>query len=380
VTLADRVAQCRVPFRVQNLGTGRVAVLNNTANCAADVVRCPLRFVLSDELTRLCTALAYSRGARTLDCADLLHVPGELVWVEWSSVPWQRELAQYGFAAGDPRGDRGGRRGALIRSSPDGRRGTVRTFWTNEDNADAVASSVEAYFDFDTSRDEAPEPPDGDVSEAFTVSDRARTDGGILCRSFRFRYERSWREYYQEASLSGAQRRALAQHTLGTIAIDIAVLLVFFLLLATRSGLPRRVEGVTRLNRKRVKAGKAPLLEHIAVSCPLLPVLRTAGLEDGGGTRRNPRLHHVRGHLFRRGSALFWRVPHLRGSARLGAVITRTVTWTFDENTGLQADYGNRHVHRTVSADEDSQVLTVHNTGKHPSGATRDDTLVFDRE
>lgn len=326
-----------------------MVLLNNTANCAADVVRCPLRYVLSDELTRLCTALAYSKGARTLECADLLHVPGELVWIEWSNLPWQRELAQYGFAASDPCGEGGGRRGALIRSSPDGRRGMVRTFWTNEDKADALTSSVEAYFDFDTLPEESPKPPDGDVSESFTVSDNARTHGGILSRSFRFRYERSWREYYQQARLSGAQRRALQWHALGTIAIDIAVLLVFFLLLATRSGLPRRVEGVDRLNRKRIKTGKAPLLEHIAVSCPLLPVLQTARL-DGGSTRRNPRLHHVRGHLFRRGSALLWRVPHLRGSARSGAVISRTVTWNFDENGSVRADHCNGHMHRAAAA------------------------------
>jgi hypothetical protein len=36
----------------------------------------------------------------------------------------------------------------------------------------------------------------------------------------------------------------------------------------------------------------------------------------------------------RRGSQLFWRVPHLRGSARSGVVRTRTVIWTFDGATG----------------------------------------------
>jgi hypothetical protein len=40
----------------------------------------------------------------------------------------------------------------------------------------------------------------------------------------------------------------------------------------------------------------------------------------------------VRGHLVRRGAELFWRVPHLRGNARFGAVRTRTVTWTFGAN------------------------------------------------
>jgi hypothetical protein len=33
----------------------------------------------------------------------------------------------------------------------------------------------------------------------------------------------------------------------------------------------------------------------------------------------------------RRGTQIFWRVPHLRGSARSGVVRTRTVTWTFEK-------------------------------------------------
>jgi hypothetical protein len=36
----------------------------------------------------------------------------------------------------------------------------------------------------------------------------------------------------------------------------------------------------------------------------------------------------------RRGSQLFWRVPHLRGSWRAGVVRTRTVTWTMDGPVG----------------------------------------------
>jgi hypothetical protein len=36
----------------------------------------------------------------------------------------------------------------------------------------------------------------------------------------------------------------------------------------------------------------------------------------------------------RRGSQLFWRVPHLRGSCRAGVVRTRTVTWTIDGPVG----------------------------------------------
>ncbi|MGH8131675.1 MAG: hypothetical protein ACRETG_00015 [Steroidobacteraceae bacterium] len=330
--LADRVAQCREPFLIQDGTTGRITRLSNSADFADEVSRCPFRFVLSDELARLCTALAYSKGARTLACADLLHVPAELVWVEWCHLPWQRELEQYGFPIHDPRSDRGGRRGALIRSTPDGRRGTVRTFWTDENETGVLASGVEAYFDLDISHDEEPEPPDEEASSTLRVSDHAQAGEDVLHRCFRFRFERSWREYYDCASLSIARREALMRHALGTIAIDIPVILAFFLLLATRSSLPRRAETLTRLNRARLKAGQAPLLEHIEVNCPLLPAFRTGDLEYSSGPRRRPRLHRVRGHLFRRGSQLFWRIPHLRGSARSGTVFTRTVTWTFDQN------------------------------------------------
>jgi hypothetical protein len=45
--------------------------------------------------------------------------------------------------------------------------------------------------------------------------------------------------------------------------------------------------------------------------------------------RLSPRLHHVRGHIVRRGASVFWRSPHMRGSARLGQVRSRTVDLTY---------------------------------------------------
>ena len=43
--------------------SGKVTALNNTADCAGLVARSSLRYVLSDDLTRLCADLAYSKGA-----------------------------------------------------------------------------------------------------------------------------------------------------------------------------------------------------------------------------------------------------------------------------------------------------------------------------
>src|SRR5579863_9999524 len=124
--LADRLAQCRTPFVVQNMKDGSITHLNNASAFSQEIARCATRYVLSDELTRLCAALAYSKGTRTLACADLLHVPAERVWIEWCEAPWLAELTRYGFKT-DEQSIVGGRRGALIRSSATGRRGLIRT-------------------------------------------------------------------------------------------------------------------------------------------------------------------------------------------------------------------------------------------------------------
>ena len=332
--LADRIAQCRTPFVVENTKDGAVTRLSGAAEFSKHIAECATRYVLSDELTRLCTALAYSKGAATLDCADLLHVPAERVWVEWADAPWRNELALYGFK-GRADAARSGRGGVFVQSTSQGRQGLLRTFWADggESETAVFASSMEAYFDFDTQEGEEPEVFDRQEQSSMCVSDEALGEADILRRCFRFRYERSWQDYYARAQLTSDQAAAVAHHSLGAIAIGVPVLLAFFLLLATRPGLPRRSLMLERLNRSRARSGKAALLKQMEVFAPLLPEYKSA---DGNGSRtphRSRRLHHVRGHLVRRGSKLFWRVPHLRGSARAGVIRTRTVTWHLDPSS-----------------------------------------------
>jgi hypothetical protein len=336
--LADRITQCRTPFVVQSLTDGALTRLSGASDFAADIAQCPARYVLCDELTRLCTALAYSKGARNLECADLLRVPAERIWVEWCESAWLSELERYGFRPPHESVPRSGRRGALIKASRDGRSGCLRTFWSvGETDLDLLASSMEAYFDLDTGEGEEPDPPDEHEYPPICVSDAADRHLGLLRRCFRFRFEPTWADYYRCAALSSEREAAVAHHALGTIAADIPMLLAFFLLLSTRTGLPRRTPQLERLNRSRARAGRAPLLDHVEVLSPLLGESYSSA--DTGSTlqRRAPRLHHVRGHLVRRGSQLFWRVPHLRGNARSGVVRTRTVTWTIDRPAGEAA-------------------------------------------
>ena len=342
--LVDQIAQCRTPYIVQNLGSGDLTRLNGAADFASQIANCPIRFVLSDELTRLCTALAYSKGARRLDCADLLRIPAQNVWVEWCDAAWLDELQRYGIKidANDVKGSGPtglGHRGAFIRAARDGRSGLMRTFWSvgnRRENDEVLASNMEAYFDLDTLEDEEPTCFDGCMSTETQSAGTRRVNSGrgrepdVLERCFRFRYERSWAEYYRRASLSAQAEAVVARDALGTISADIPMLLAFFLLLSTRNGLPRRLHVLDRLNRSRARSGKVPLLDHVEVLAPVLPQPGHAAESDSFDGRRAPRLHHVRGHLVRRGSELHWRVPHLRGDARAGVVRSRTVTWTID--------------------------------------------------
>jgi hypothetical protein len=330
MNLVDRIAQCREPFIVEDIASGILSHLSGAAEYASRVAKCPIRYVLSDDLTRLCTALAYSKGSRTVACADLLHVPAETVWVEWCEAPWRAELEQYGFGMNAQETGRSGRRGAFIQSSTDGRRGLVRTFWSDKDSAsDVLASSMEAYFDFDTAVGEDPHPIDAEYRPTVSVSDGS--SGDLLRQCLRFRYERSWDLYYRPERCTVASKQAIARHALGTIAPDIPVLLAFLLLLGIRSGVSHRPQSFAQLNRSRARAGKTALLDHVEVHCPVLVPYRCIGSAGDSVGQRARRLHHVRGHLVRRGNKIFWRIPHLRGSSRTGSIRTRTVTWTVNE-------------------------------------------------
>lgn len=265
-------------------------------------------------------------------CADLLHVPAETVWIEWCEAPWRAELALYGFDIDATGTERSGRRGAFIQSSTDGRRGLIRTFWSDKDIAtDVMASSMEAYFDFDTADGDDPRPMDDEYRPTVSVSDGI--NGDLLRQCVRFRYERSWDAYYREAHCSVESKQAIARHAVGTIAADIPVLFAFMLLLGTRFGVSHRSQSCQRLNRSRVRAGKLPLLDHVEVHSPVFAPHRFAAAANEGMGRRARRLHHVRGHLVRRGNTMFWRIPHLRGTARSGSVRTRTVTWTVNRGS-----------------------------------------------
>ncbi|MEP6549255.1 MAG: hypothetical protein ABJD53_17485 [Gammaproteobacteria bacterium] len=327
--LIDRIIQCREPFVVESTIDGSRTRLSGAMDAAADLEHCPIRYVLDDTLTSLCTDLAYSNGVTVMACADLIRVPAENIWVEWCNKPWLQALRRNAMNAGCLEDSTIGHFGVLIRSSTDGRNGLIRAFWSGGDSdLDIHASAAQSRFYLDSPVPAMPPAEPGILRVAAAAIDPQ----GLLSRSFHFEFEGSWAKYYREATHDASHQREILHHSIGCVALAVPVLLAFLLLLMTRDGLPQRATQLERLNRARIARGRMPLADHIEVSAPLLQPYREAQIERASaGARRHPRLHHVRGHLIRRNDRLFWRVPHLRGNADAGIIKSRTVEWRFDQ-------------------------------------------------
>jgi len=114
----------------------------------ADAVRtCPLRLVLADDLTQYATRLAYAEGERLSDCLDLIHVPSQQLWLEWLEATRQSTLREIPAYAGTPCSSVR-RTGVLIAADPAGRAGTMRTFWSTQ-NEQVYSAALRTDFDLD---------------------------------------------------------------------------------------------------------------------------------------------------------------------------------------------------------------------------------------
>jgi hypothetical protein len=327
VRLLDQIAQHPEPFLVRQ-NDGRVLRLAGAGDFAALIQRCPLRYVLADELTRDCTALAYSDGARLADCLDLVHMPAREWWVEWNDEAREQEYrAALCLHSPAPGLSAVVRAGAYIRAEAGGRSGVMRTFWSCRDQPnDPLLAPLEIHFDLD-----AAAQCRGSLNELLNgtcVSVPIVAAPGVceVLQRARYRLDPGWLSYYRGNLVTAGARQQVLSESLGTVAADFPVVVALLLMMTVRGGLPQRREDLVSLNTKRSRLGKPPLLEHIEMSSPVVPLRAMARSSDLHTLRRTARLHHVRGHLVRRANLVFWRTPHWRGHLRLGQVRSRTIT------------------------------------------------------
>jgi hypothetical protein len=320
--LLDRVAHCRAPFRLA-LGHHPAPFQVTGPSCyAARVADCPLRFVLCDDLTRVCTELAFADGARLAGCLDLLRVPARNLWVEWNDEVHNRVIYETQWAADYDSASRGRRVGALLEGSPDGYRAVMRIFWADSanDEAEVTLSPLETHIDLR-----------GGFSGGADIRIDQPEDPAMSCLldHMRFRFDDAWAAYYQAAATNSRTQHEVVHTSLSAVARDPPLILAFLLLLSAKDATRSIPVSRAVINRKREIHGHPPLLDHIEVRASLNTVQETdsCGFEAAG--RQSPRLHHVRGHLVRRDDRVFWRVPHLRGSAARGMVRSRTVCLSF---------------------------------------------------
>src|SRR5580658_10311466 len=141
--LLDLIVQGRCPTVYADDGVE----LPNALRFTEAVRACPLRFVLTDELVRCATQLAFAEGDRLSSCMDLIRVPAQALWVEWAEAP-RREALEAIPALEVKAQDPARRGGAWVMASPDCRSGRMRTFWCTPDER-AYLSPVITTFNFD---------------------------------------------------------------------------------------------------------------------------------------------------------------------------------------------------------------------------------------
>lgn len=332
--LLDHVAQSRIPLRLPATDREWIDV-----TCAADfavvVSGCPIRYVLADDLTRACAELAFADGDRLAGCLDLIRIPAPLLWVEWSDELHQRVMHERGSTRQFDEDARGRRVGMLLQASQDGRTGYARTFW-RDGPADGVhevcVSPLEMHLDLRGAA--AIARPGKDVFDGGFLTLKDSGDAGVnaLLECLRLRFDPRWSRFYRTAATTEEVRTEVVRGSLATVARDVPLMLALFLLMSAHAATRAvRVERAL-VNRKRARLGERPLLDHVEVHSAIQP----ADDEDQparamDGERRPPRLHHVRGHLVRRGLHVYWRTSHLRGRSTYGVVRSRTVCLSFEK-------------------------------------------------
>jgi len=339
--LLDRVAQSRTPLLLAHNADPHTPIrVTGPADYAAAVANCPLRYVLADDLTRTAAELAFADGDRLASCLDLLRIPASPLWIEWNDAVHQQVLFDSGSSVTSPAGAAGRRVGLLLTASLCGRTGLVRTFWSDDatdDEAEITLAPLETHLDLrDPSgvNDRAGPPLEGGF---IGVGDAADSGVNALLECARFRFDERWSSFYSQTATTPPYQKALLNASLAAVVRDVPLLLAFFLLLNARDATRSVPIDRGTLNQKRLKAGRSPLLDHIEIRASLGTLPASHDEEVGGRLRRPSRLHHVRGHLVRRGLNVFWRSPHVRGRATLGAIRTRTVCLSFERNAAVRS-------------------------------------------
>ena len=308
--LLDRVVQAKESVVVGR--PGEVWRLPGADALAANLAACPLRYVLGDDVTAVCTRLAFEDDTILGSSLELVHVPAPTLWVEFESGARRQvfsDLGRLGTAGALQR------IGLLATSDKRGRSGTIEVCWESTEGLGLDLAPFIIEYDF------GPLPQDGTGSSiGVTVRDHPGLD--TLYKHVRFTLRPPWQRYYAHVARSDAAYREALRKAVDPVLEDVPFFAMFCLLLSSKHALHERPTDRSSLNAARARRDRPPLLDHVEVSMNLAGGTGSAS----AGERSSPRLHFVRGHLVRRGDAVYWRTSHMRGKAEAGSIRSRTVS------------------------------------------------------
>ncbi len=277
--------------------------------------------ILDDTATRLCAELAVLDTKLLYKSLDILRLPAERLWIEWRERPKFEALesAKVGVpgVAAIPHESRGG---VLIEAGAGGRSGLAWLFSGERERADFFP----LYLQFSTEGAMRP-PRQAEFLSTFPISIPTVPTLKPVLDHCLLSVEASWSDYYRKSTTCADDANRRIEGLANKIWLDWPFIAAFLLLYQARSVFRARPSDLAQLNSARTKRGKTSLLEHVEI----VASLGSRGLAEATAmaTRASgaKRLHHVRGHLVRRGDNLHWRSPHLRGDGALGTIATRTV-------------------------------------------------------
>jgi hypothetical protein len=294
--LIDRSAE--IPVRYQKSVNGRSL---KTVPGMFDATMATIRYVLDQPASNACGELL--RNGEGLFEADnpLFRMPADSFWVEL----FEEHAPGY---HGPNR-----RLGYLVQSEPDGRSGVILPFHeTNEGLRRQSPCTI--LFDLDNKM--SARPGMHPLRHAEMQHLRDLLDHCLLCPD-----ATGMKELRNRSEKTSSVLAELAQGTWYALPLLVA----FTALLNSPQVVEMRNSDLLRLNRERVKRGRAPLLDHVEVRLCLGGAAVVGN--QGGPLRTAPRLHVVRGHVVRRNGKTFWRQAHLRGDSQK-AIISKTVRVT----------------------------------------------------
>ncbi|NOX82076.1 MAG: hypothetical protein GXP06_03625 [Alphaproteobacteria bacterium] len=312
VNLAD-------PFFIQSVD-GEIHRLPGAADFVRELNAAPVRYVLDDASAALVTMTAFAEKNMLCASLDLLRFPSTAFWMEWSEQGRAKYMKKFDLMDSMRDTSMLGRAGAFVKADESGRRGEIAIFWENADGAPDLAPFL-IEFDFDDPHFNKRQDKNLFV-RGLQLNEPSPLQALFNCT--RYRLMEPWRAYYQRNANTPAEFKDTVHRSLCSISGDLPFIAAFCLVLSARGALRYQASDLKRLNTARLRKGRSALLDHLTVSLELDAVAGDGGA-SGGDLRTAPRLHHVCGHLVRRGAGLHWRRSHLRGNPQLGLISTRTI-------------------------------------------------------